>query len=56
MVTGDQPTTAMAIARKINLIPPNLKTVDEIMEEENISWEQAFPKAKAIAVHGDQIN
>jgi len=33
MVTGDQPPTAGAIARQVNIIPKNVKTVDDILEE-----------------------
>lgn len=40
MVTGDQPVTATAIARLCNIITE--KTVNEIMEEKGIPFEEAF--------------
>lgn len=52
MVTGDQPPTAAAIAKQVNII--SSKTVDEYMEE-GLSREDAFAKAKAIVIHGDMI-
>ena len=42
MVTGDQPATACAIAKQINLIPNNIKTNLDLMEEENLTMEQAI--------------
>lgn len=56
MVTGDQPPTATEIARQVNIIPREVLTVDELMEEEGISYEEAFMKSPAIAIHGDKIN
>lgn len=56
MVTGDQPATAAAIARQVNIIPQNVKTVDDIVEEQNISWNEAAKKCHAIVVHGDMIS
>lgn len=53
MVTGDQPITATAIARQVNIIRD--PTVTDIMEEEHISYEEAFKKAKAITVTGAQL-
>lgn len=55
MVTGDQPPTAASIARQVNIIPQSVRTVDEIAETENISWEEAAEKCDAIVVHGDKI-
>lgn len=52
MVTGDQPPTAAAIARQVNII--SSKTVDDLVEE-GYSKEDAFEKAKAIVIHGDMI-
>jgi sodium/potassium-transporting ATPase subunit alpha len=52
MVTGDQPPTAAAIARQVNII--SSKTVDEYIEE-GFSKEDAYEKAKAIVIHGDMI-
>lgn len=55
MVTGDQPPTAASIARQVNIIPKNVKTIDEIMEEKKITWEEAVDECEAIVVHGDKI-
>lgn len=44
MITGDQPATAVTIARQVNIIPNNVKTNEEIYEEGNglISKNEAF--------------
>lgn len=55
MITGDQPPTATAIARLVNIIPKNVKTVDDIVDDKKISWEQAAEECEAIVVHGDKI-
>jgi sodium/potassium-transporting ATPase subunit alpha len=55
MVTGDQPVTAAAIGRQVNILSKTEKTVNQIMEEENISFDEAFEKSEAIVIHGDQI-
>lgn len=55
MVTGDQPPTAASIARQVNIIPQSVRTIDELMEAENITWEEASEKCEAIVVHGDKI-
>jgi len=39
----------------VNIIPKNFKTVDEIMEEQSISWGEAAEICDAIVVHGDMI-
>ena len=54
MVTGDQPPTAAAIAKKIGIITG--KTVDDIMEENpDINYDDAYALADAIVIHGDLI-
>jgi sodium/potassium-transporting ATPase subunit alpha len=56
MVTGDQPATAAAIAKQVNIIPPDLKTnVDYIREIPGLSKEEAIEMAKAIVVEGKDI-
>ena len=55
MVTGDQPITAAAIARKVHIFNENVKTVNEIAEEKGISIEEAMEMSDAIVVHGDMI-
>lgn len=60
MVTGDQPPTAGAIARQVNIIPHNVKTNIELMEEYEeqgnpITWHEATEMADAIVVHGDFV-
>lgn len=39
----------------MNIIPSSVKTIDEIVETENISWDEAAEKCDAIVVHGDKI-
>jgi len=41
--------------QKVNIIPMSVKTIDEIVEHENISWDEAAEKCDAIVVHGDKI-
>eukprot|EP01016_Furgasonia_blochmanni_P015568 TRINITY_DN1855_c0_g1_i8.p1 TRINITY_DN1855_c0_g1~~TRINITY_DN1855_c0_g1_i8.p1 ORF type:complete len:1079 (-),score=209.38 TRINITY_DN1855_c0_g1_i8:252-3488(-) len=55
MVTGDQPVTATAIARQVNIITAP-KTVNEIAEEEGMSFEQALQRSEAIVIHGNMLN
>ena len=55
MVTGDQPFTAAAIARQVNIFGKEEKTVNQIAEEENINFEEAFDRSNAIVIHGDMI-
>lgn len=33
MVTGDQPATAAAIAKQVNIIPSEMKTIIDLMDE-----------------------
>lgn len=54
MVTGDQPTTAAAIAKQVNIIPKNIKTVEDLIDEGH-TWEDAAEHTEAIIVHGDRI-
>lgn len=53
MVTGDQPVTATAIARQVNIISE--KTANEIEEEEGITFEEACKKSNAVVIHGDRL-
>jgi sodium/potassium-transporting ATPase subunit alpha len=53
MVTGDSPVTALAIARKCNIITE--KTANEISEEEGISLTNAIKRSNALVIHGDLI-
>lgn len=55
MVTGDQPVTAAAIARQVNIFGKTEKTVNQIAEEQGISLNAAFTKSDAIVIHGDLI-
>lgn len=56
MVTGDQPVTAAAIARQVNIFDRDIKTVNEFAEEMGISITQAMDYSEALVVHGDMIN
>lgn len=53
MVTGDQPVTAASIAKQCNIITE--KTVNEIAEDEGITFEEAFHRSNAIVIHGDLL-
>lgn len=53
MVTGDQPVTAEAIAKQVNIITE--KSVNEIAEDEGITFEQAMHRSNAIVIHGDRL-
>jgi sodium/potassium-transporting ATPase subunit alpha len=53
MVTGDHPITAAAIARQVNIISPESKTIDDIAAEEGVDVDEVDPaRADAIVVHG----
>jgi len=53
MVTGDQPVTAAAIAKKCNIITE--ETVNEIAERTGQSKEECFGMSNAIVIHGDEL-
>ncbi|CAG9328025.1 unnamed protein product [Blepharisma stoltei] len=53
MVTGDQPLTAAAIARQVNIITVP-KTVNDLVDE-GISWNRAMKQSDAIVIHGDML-
>jgi sodium/potassium-transporting ATPase subunit alpha len=56
MVTGDQPPTAAAIAREVNIIPRSVRTNEDLMEENpSLDWFTASEQVNAIVVHGDRI-
>ena len=55
MVTGDQPVTAAAIARQVNIFSKDEKTVNQIAEEKGITFNEAFDQSDAIVIHGDLI-
>mmetsp|Transcript_19047 Transcript_19047/g.19044 ORF Transcript_19047/g.19044 Transcript_19047/m.19044 type:complete len:589 (+) Transcript_19047:1357-3123(+) len=54
MVTGDQPLTAAAIARQVNIITEP-KTVNELVED-GMDWDSAMEKSNALVVHGDMLS
>ena len=56
MVTGDQPVTAAAIARKVNIFDSDVVTVNEVAEERGIPLQEAMQYSDAIVIHGDLIN
>ena len=55
MVTGDQPVTAAAIARKVKIFDEGVKTANEIAEEQGITLTEALTKSDAVVVHGDLL-
>jgi sodium/potassium-transporting ATPase subunit alpha len=54
MVTGDQPLTAAAIARQVNIITVE-RTCDEIAKEQGIPIEEAMNMSDGIIVSGDML-
>eukprot|EP00344_Euplotes_crassus_P005805 CAMPEP_0196998080 /NCGR_PEP_ID=MMETSP1380-20130617/3549_1 /TAXON_ID=5936 /ORGANISM="Euplotes crassus, Strain CT5" /LENGTH=1183 /DNA_ID=CAMNT_0042414523 /DNA_START=32 /DNA_END=3583 /DNA_ORIENTATION=- len=54
MVTGDQPVTAAAIAKKVNIISRGAK-VNVDMIEEGMDPEKAFEECDALVIHGDEL-
>jgi len=55
MVTGDQPVTAAAIARQVNIIDRFAETNIELQEKYGYSKDEAIAKAESIVIHGDQL-
>lgn len=56
MVTGDQPPTAAAIAKEVNIIPKEVITNEDILEQNpSKTWWEASEECEAIIVHGDRI-
>jgi len=55
MVTGDQPVTAAAIARKVNIFDESIETVNEIAERKGVPLESVIDESDAIVIHGDLI-
>lgn len=47
--------TATAIARKVKIFDENVKTANEIAEEQGITIEEALTKTDAVVVHGDML-
>jgi sodium/potassium-transporting ATPase subunit alpha len=54
MVTGDQPVTAAAIAKKVNIITKNSRVNVDLMEN-GMNEEQAYRECDAIVIHGDEL-
>jgi sodium/potassium-transporting ATPase subunit alpha len=54
MVTGDQPVTAAAIAKKVNIITRGSKVNVDLMEE-GMEEEQALQICDAVVIHGDEL-
>ena len=53
MVTGDQPMTAAAIARKCNII--TTKTANELAEELGCHFDDVLDDVDALVVHGNEL-
>ena len=53
MVTGDQPVTATAIARKCNIITG--KTANELAEELGCSFEDVLDEVDSVVIHGNDL-
>lgn len=54
MVTGDQPVTAAAIAKKVNIISKGAKVNVDLMEN-GMNEEQALNECDAVVIHGDEL-
>ena len=54
MVTGDQPVTAAAIAKKVNIITPGSRVNVDLIEE-GMNEDQANEVCDAIVIHGDDL-
>lgn len=54
MVTGDQPVTAAAIAKKVNIITKGSKVNVDLMEN-GMDEDQALHLCDAVVVHGDEL-
>lgn len=55
MVTGDQAPTAAAIAHKVNIISDPTMEYNYMVDELNMSKEEAWEKSRAIVIHGDLL-
>jgi sodium/potassium-transporting ATPase subunit alpha len=55
MVTGDQPLTAAAIARQVNIITVP-KTVNELAEERGVPFYKILDESDAVVVHGEELS
>lgn len=55
MVTGDQPPTAAAIAHKVNIITDPTLEYHYLLQNENLTHEEAWEKCRAIVIHGDTL-
>ena len=55
MVTGDQPITAAAIAKQVNIIDDWAVTNVELQEELGLSPEEAIMRTDCVVIHGDMI-
>eukprot|EP00347_Sterkiella_histriomuscorum_P019012 403343303 len=55
MITGDQPATAAAIAHKVNIITNPKLEYNYLVQEEELSPDQALEKCNAIVIHGDLL-
>jgi sodium/potassium-transporting ATPase subunit alpha len=57
MVTGDQPVTAAAIAKEVNIITPDdpkvIVNVDLV--EQGMDPDEAIEQCTAIVIHGDDL-
>lgn len=56
MVTGDQPLTAAAIAKKVNIITDSDDTIVNVdLIEKGMNSDEAFERCNAVVVHGDEL-
>ena len=56
MVTGDQPVTAAAIAKKVNIITEGPNTIVNVdLIEQGMDPDEAFERCTAVVIHGDDL-
>lgn len=55
MTTGDTHLIATPFARELGIISERVVTVNEIMNAQNISLDEAMEKSEAIVIHGDML-
>jgi len=55
MVTGDQPTTAGAIACKVNIIKHPKREFTYMMNKLGMDYKDAWEQSTGIIVHGDSL-
>jgi sodium/potassium-transporting ATPase subunit alpha len=57
MITGDQASTAVAVARAVNIFPRDIETNEDLLEmHPELSWDEATARARAVVISGRDID